>query len=85
MKVIVMRAGLAGLTCAKVMGEPGAEVALFEASDCGSWRTDEKDGFLLGRDIPYGRLAGPTGIQGRLPEKRTATPGLVLAGGVSEA
>ena len=30
-------------------------------------------------------LAQPTGIQGRLPENRTARPGLVLAGGVSEA
>jgi predicted NAD/FAD-dependent oxidoreductase len=49
MKVIVVRARLAGLTCAKVLGEPGAEVALFEASDGGSGGTDEKEGLLLGR------------------------------------
>jgi predicted NAD/FAD-dependent oxidoreductase len=49
MKVIVARARLAGLTCAKVLGEPGAEVALFEASDGGSGGTDEREGLLLGR------------------------------------
>jgi phytoene dehydrogenase-like protein len=45
MKVIVVGAGL---TCARVLRERGAEVAVFEAS--GSVRTDEKDGFLLERD-----------------------------------
>jgi phytoene dehydrogenase-like protein len=51
MKVIVVGAGLAGLTCAKVLVECGAEVAIFEASDGigGRVRTDEKDGFLLDR------------------------------------
>jgi len=49
MKVIIVGAGLAGLTCAKVLGERGAEVAVFEASDGvgGRVRTDEQDGFLL--------------------------------------
>jgi uncharacterized protein with NAD-binding domain and iron-sulfur cluster len=32
MKIIVVGAGLAGLTCAKVLTERGAEVVLFEAS-----------------------------------------------------
>jgi phytoene dehydrogenase-like protein len=51
MKVIVVGAGLAGLTCAKVLVERGAEIAIFEASDGvgGRVRTDEKEGFLLDR------------------------------------
>ena len=51
MKTIVVGAGLAGLTCAKVLRELGAEVSVFEASDDigGRVRTDEKDGFLLDR------------------------------------
>src|SRR5829696_7248186 len=51
MKTIVVGAGLAGLTCAKVLRERGAEVSVFEASDDigGRVRTDEKDGFLLDR------------------------------------
>src|SRR5215217_6239460 len=51
MKTIIVGAGLAGLTCAKVLRERGAEVAVFEASDGvgGRVRTDERDGFLLDR------------------------------------
>jgi len=51
MKIIIVGAGLAGLTCAKVLRERGAEVAVFEASDGvgGRVRTDEQDGFLLDR------------------------------------
>ena len=51
MKTIVVGAGLAGLTCAKVLRERGAEVAVFEASDGigGRVRTDEQNGFLLDR------------------------------------
>jgi phytoene dehydrogenase-like protein len=51
MKVIVVGAGLAGLTCAKVLRERGAEVVFFEASDGvgGRVRTDEREGFLLDR------------------------------------
>jgi phytoene dehydrogenase-like protein len=51
MKTIVIGAGLAGLTCAKVLRERGVEVAVFEASDDvgGRVRTDERDGFLLDR------------------------------------
>jgi Flavin containing amine oxidoreductase len=51
MKIIIVGAGLAGLTCAKVLRERGAEVTVFEASDGvgGRVRTDVKDGFLLDR------------------------------------
>lgn len=51
MKIIVVGAGLAGLTCAKLLTERGAEVAVYEASDGfgGRVRTDERDGFLLDR------------------------------------
>ena len=51
MKIVIVGAGLAGLTCAKVLRERGAEVAVFEASDDigGRVRTDERDGFLLDR------------------------------------
>jgi phytoene dehydrogenase-like protein len=51
MRVIIVGAGLAGLTCAKVLSERGAQVVVFEASDGvgGRIRTDEKEGFLLDR------------------------------------
>ena len=51
MKIIIVGAGLAGLTCAKALRERGAEVAVFEASAGvgGRVRTDEHDGFLLDR------------------------------------
>lgn len=51
MRVLIIGAGLAGLTCAKVLNEKNVEVSLFEASDGvgGRVRTDEKDGFLLDR------------------------------------
>ncbi len=51
MRVIVVGAGLAGLTCAKVLAERGVEVVVFEALDGvgGRVRTDERDGFLLDR------------------------------------
>ncbi len=51
MKTIVVGAGLAGLTCAKVLRERGAEVVVFEVADGvgGRVRTDELDGFLLDR------------------------------------
>jgi phytoene dehydrogenase-like protein len=51
MRVIIVGAGLAGLTCAKVLVERGVEGVVFEASDGvgGRVRTDERDGFLLDR------------------------------------
>jgi protoporphyrinogen oxidase len=51
MRVIIVGAGLAGLTCAKVLSERGAHVTVFEESDGvgGRVRTDAVDGFLLDR------------------------------------
>ena len=51
MRAIIVGAGLAGLTCAKVLSERGAHVTVFEASDGvgGRVRTDAVDGFLLDR------------------------------------
>ena len=61
MKGIVVGAGLAGLTCAKVLAERGAEVAVFEASGGvgGRVRTDERDGFLLDRGFQVYSTAYP--------------------------
>ena len=72
MKTIIVGAGIAGLTCANVLRERGAEVAVFESSDGvgGRVRTDEQNGFLLdrgfqvyftsypvaGRHLDYGEL-----------------------------
>ncbi len=51
MKVIVVGAGLAGLTCARMLREHDVDVHLFEASDGvgGRVRTDVVDGFRLDR------------------------------------
>jgi phytoene dehydrogenase-like protein len=71
MKLIIVGAGLAGLTCAKVLRERGAEVTVFEAADGvgGGVRTDEQDGFLLDRGFQVYftsyPVAGMSGLWGR--------------------
>ena len=59
MRVIIVGAGLAGLTCVKVLRERGAEVADFVASEGvgGRMRTAEKNGSVLSgekaaREVP---------------------------------
>lgn len=49
--IIVVGAGLAGLTCAKLLRAAGREVLVLEAADQvgGRVRTDRRDGFLLDR------------------------------------
>src|SRR5918997_1624025 len=61
MRAIIVGAGLAGLTCAKVLSERGAQVTVFEASDGvgGRVRTDERDGFLLDREGKRTVLSDP--------------------------
>lgn len=56
--VIIVGAGMAGLTCAKTLFNQGLKVLVLEASDAvgGRLRTDEVDGFLLDR----GTIVFPT-------------------------
>ncbi|WP_047863833.1 NAD(P)/FAD-dependent oxidoreductase [Rubrobacter aplysinae] len=86
MKVIVVGAGLAGLTCAKVISENGADVEVFEASDGvgGRVRTDERDGFLLDRGFQVYFTAYPASSRhldhGAL-DLRAFDPGAVVCRG----
>jgi phytoene dehydrogenase-like protein len=49
--IIIVGAGLAGLTCAKVLREAGRDVVVVEASDGvgGRVRSDMRDGYMLDR------------------------------------
>ena len=86
MRVIVVGAGLAGLTCAKVLHERGAEVVVFEASDGlgGRVRTDVKEGFLLDRGFQVYFTAYPAARRHLDHEKlnlRAFDPGAVVVHG----
>ena len=88
-KVIVVGAGLAGLTCAKVLAEGGAEVVVLEASDGvgGRVRTDEKDGFLLDRGFQVYFTAYPASrrhLDHASLDLRTFDPGAILRRGREE-
>lgn len=90
MKVIVVGAGLAGLTCAKVLAESGAEVVVLEGSDGvgGRVRTDEKDGFLLDRGFQVYFTAYPASkrhLDHASLDLRTFDPGATLRRGREES
>ncbi len=90
MKVIVVGAGLAGLTCAKVLTEGGAEVVVLEGSDGvgGRVRTDEKDGFLLDRGFQVYFTAYPASkrhLDHASLDLRTFDPGAILRRGREES
>ncbi len=86
MKVIVVGAGLAGLTCAKVLAEHGAEVVILEASDGvgGRVRTDEKDGFLLDRGFQVCFTAYPVSkrhLDHEALDPKSFDPGAIICRG----
>ncbi|GAA5159585.1 NAD(P)/FAD-dependent oxidoreductase [Ornithinimicrobium tianjinense] len=60
-EVIVVGAGIAGLTCAVTLQEAGVPVRVLEASDAvgGRVRTDRVDGFLLDRGFQVLQTAYP--------------------------
>ncbi|MDQ3925755.1 MAG: FAD-dependent oxidoreductase [Actinomycetota bacterium] len=86
MKVVIVGAGLAGLTCAKVLAKWGHEVAVFEASDevGGRVRTDALDGFLLDRGFQVYFTAYPVSrrhLDHAALDLRAFDPGAIICRG----
>ena len=86
MKTIIVGAGLAGLTCAKVLRERVTEVVVFEASDDvgGRVRTDRRDGFLLDRGFQVYFTAYPVAkrhLDHEALDFRSFDPGAVVCRG----
>jgi phytoene dehydrogenase-like protein len=83
MRAIIVGAGLAGLTCAKVLAESGAAVTVCEASDGvgGRVRTDASDGFLLDRGFQVYFTAYPVAkrhLDHDELDLRTFDPGAII-------
>src|SRR5215212_1145608 len=83
MRAIIVGAGLAGLTCAKVLAESGVAVTVCEASDGvgGRVRTDASDGFLLDRGFQVYFTAYPVAKRHLDHEKldlRVFDPGAIV-------
>jgi phytoene dehydrogenase-like protein len=81
--VVVVGAGLAGLTCALTLVEAGRRVLVLEASDGvgGRVRTDEVDGFLLDRGFQVlltGYPAARRWFDSDALELRPFAPGVVV-------
>src|SRR5215212_1377189 len=86
MKVVIVGAGLAGLTCAKVLTKRGHEVAVFEALDevGGRVRTDALDGFLLDRGFQVYFTAYPVSrrhLDHAALDLRALDPGAIICRG----
>jgi phytoene dehydrogenase-like protein len=86
MKIAIVGAGLAGLTCAKILHQSGRAVTVFEASDGvgGRVRSDLQDGFWLDRGFQVLFTAYPA-AQRHLNyaelNLRTFEPGAIIARG----
>lgn len=86
MKVIVVGAGLAGLTCARQLQSAGVEVVVYEASDGvgGRVRSDELEGFTLDRGFQVFFTAYPAAkrqLDYSALELRRFEPGALIAQG----
>jgi len=84
--VVIVGAGLAGLTCAARLRELGHEVVVLEASDGvgGRVRTDAVDGFLLDRGFQVLLTAYPAArrwFDAADLDLRPFSPGVVVHGG----
>ena len=66
------------------MDLPDGELYRRGIEDLSRWYPGADFRPLALRRIPYGQFAQPPGIHNRLPENRTQTPGLVLAGEYTE-
>ncbi len=82
-EVVIVGAGLAGLTCAVRLHRAGREVVVLEASDGvgGRVRTDEVDGYLLDRGFQVlltGYPAARTWFDLDAAEMRAFAPGVVI-------
>ncbi len=86
MKVIVIGAGVAGLTCARLLEQSGAEVVVYEKSDGigGRVRSDHTQGFTLDRGFQVFFTAYPAArrqLDYAALELRMFSPGAMIAQG----